>query len=137
MKILKICKAQAFRDQEMLCEHGSKSTEMFILLSGSLSVHTKDGIQITSPSPIKTVGEMGVITGQPRSATVVADRKASVLEISKIKLEVLLKKYPDIGFLIYRNIIDILSHRLDETNHKLSGTQQELSELKQTGILSS
>ena len=63
MEILKICKARAFRDQERLCEYGSKSTEMFILLSGNLALLAQDGTQLTSLVAITTVGEMGVITG--------------------------------------------------------------------------
>ena len=68
--------------------------------------------------------------------TVVAHKRASVFELSKIKLEVLLKKYPDIGFLIYRKIMGLLSERLNNTNKDLIACQQELAEIKTTGILS-
>ena len=36
LEILKICKPTSFDDRETLVEHGSKSTEMYILLSGTL-----------------------------------------------------------------------------------------------------
>jgi CRP-like cAMP-binding protein len=73
---------------------------------------------------------MGVITGQPRTANVIADGQVSVFEISKIKFEVLIKKYPDIGFSIYRNVIHTLSGRLDTTNKQLVTSQHELEQVR-------
>jgi CRP-like cAMP-binding protein len=136
LEILKICRPRSFSDREVVFEYGHKSAEMHILLSGTLAVNASDGTRIAELSPITSVGEMGVITGEPRTATVVAFKRASVFELSKIKLEVLLKKYPDIGFVIYRNIIGLLSERLDNTNKDLISCQQELAEIKSTGILS-
>ena len=63
---LKICKPQSFSQKEVLCEFGSKSTEMHILLLGKLVVTAQDGTALTSLTPITTVGEMGVIKAQPR-----------------------------------------------------------------------
>ena len=136
LEILKICRPRSFSDREVVFEFGHKSTEMHILLSGTLGVNVADGTRIAELSPITSVGEMGVIKGEPITATVVAHNRASVFELSKIKLEVLLKKYPEIGFLSYRKIIGLLSERLNNTNKDLIACQQELAEVKTTGILS-
>ena len=130
LEILKICKPTSFDDHETLVEHGSKSTEMYILLSGQLVVTAPDGTALTKLSPITSVGEMGIITNQPRTANVIAAGKTSVFEISKIKFEVLLKKFPDIGFVIFRNIILTLSSRLDNTNQQLVESQKEAEMLR-------
>jgi CRP-like cAMP-binding protein len=103
---------------------------MFVLLTGTLSVTALEGTVLTSLSPITIVGEMGLITGQPRSATVVAESQISVFEISKLKFEILMKKYPEIGFKTYRNIIHILSERLDNNNTLLASGQRELASLR-------
>ena len=138
LEILKICAPRSLGNRERVCEYGTKSTEMFILLSGSLTVMAPDGTPLTKLQPITTVGEMGLITGQPRAATVVAENKANIFVLPKIKFEVLMKKYPDIGFIIYRNIIQILSQRLEGTNKQLVDCKHELSELQsQPGVLSS
>ena len=55
-----------------------------------------------------------------------------MFEISKIKFEVLLKKFPDVGFVIFRNIIQTLSSRLDNTNQQLVQSQKE-TELLRSG----
>ncbi|MDP6038924.1 MAG: cyclic nucleotide-binding domain-containing protein [Candidatus Latescibacteria bacterium] len=130
LQILRACKPLSYAQREILCEHGTKSTEMFVLLTGTLSVAAPDGTILTSLSPITIVGEMGLITGQPRSATVVAESQISVFEISKIKFEVLIKKFPEIGFKIYRNIIHIISERLDNNNTLLANGQRELANLR-------
>ena len=132
LEILKICKPTSFDDRETLVEYGSKSTEMFILLSGKLIITGPDGTALTTLSPITSVGEMGIITNQPRTANVIASGSTNVFEISKIKFEVLLKKFPDIGFVIFRNIITTLSTRLDNTNQQLVESQRE-AELLRSG----
>ena len=74
-----------------------------------------------------------IITGQPRTATVVSVGKSNVFEISKIKFEVMLKKFPDIGFVIFRNIILTLSNRLDTTNQQLTEKSREIERLNTEG----
>ena len=133
MEILKICTPSAFAEKQMVCKYGTKSTEMYILLSGKLVITAPDGTPLAYLSPITTVGEMGVITNQPRSATVIAAERTSVFLLSKIKLEVLIKRYPDVGFVIYRNIIQTLSERLNGTNKQLAVCQRELAGIRESG----
>ena len=130
LEILKICTPKSFSAKEAVVEHGSKSTEMFILLSGKLVVIAPEGTGLTQLTPITSVGEMGVITGQPRSATVVVAEKANVFVLSRIKFEVLIKKFPDVGFVIFRNIIQTLSQRLGSTNDQLADANRELVDLR-------
>ncbi len=138
LEILKMCKPLSFSGREIVCEQGTKSTEMYVLLTGKLTVAAPDGTALANLSPITIVGEMGLITGQPRSATVITAQAASVFEISKIKFDILLKKHPEIGFVIYRNIIHILSQRLDDNNHQLAATQRKLDAIQsQEDIVSS
>jgi CRP-like cAMP-binding protein len=89
-----------------------------------------EGTALPTISPITSVRVMGIITNQPRTANVIASVKTSVFEISKIKFEVLLKKFPDIGFVIFRNIILTLSNRLDNTNQQLVESQHEAETLR-------
>ena len=127
LEILRLCKPCTFSNREIVCEHGTHSAKMYILLSGKLVVTAPDGTPLTKLSPVTIVGEMGLITGQPRSATVIAEGPSSVFEISKLKLDILFKKYPEIGSVIYRNIIYILSQRLGENNKLLAASQRELA----------
>ena len=130
LEVLKLCRPITVMTGELICRHGTESTEMYILLSGIFQIQAYDGTLLTRLSPVNIVGEMGLITGHPRSATVLAEQQGSILEISKIKFDVLLKKHPEIGYLIYRNIIHILSQRLEDTNTQLAASQRQITKLQ-------
>jgi CRP-like cAMP-binding protein len=58
------------------------------------------------------VGEMSVIDGRPRSASVVAVRQASLKFLSRASFEEFTKRYPD----IYKYLMKLLASRLREAN---------------------
>jgi CRP-like cAMP-binding protein len=130
LEILKVCTPRSFSEREILCKHGTKSTEMYILLSGKLVVTAIDGTPLAQLSPITIVGEMGLVTGNPRSANVIAQQQASVFEVSKLKFDIVMKRSPEIGFRIFRNIIHLLSERLDNNNRQLAQSQKALAKMK-------
>lgn len=130
LEVLKAVEPKAFSPKQMVCEAGSKSTEMYILLVGQLAVRSRDGMPLATIDPIVTVGEMGLITGHARSATVVAVKPSNALMLSKMKFEVLLRKSPDLGLTIYRNVILTLTDRISENNRLLSSYQRQLESLK-------
>ncbi|HAA74981.1 TPA: hypothetical protein DCE37_07685 [Candidatus Latescibacteria bacterium] len=80
IEILTICKPTSFDDRETHVEHGSKSTNMYILLSGNLVVTAPDWTALTTLSPITSVAEMGIITNQQ---LVESQREAEFLRSSK------------------------------------------------------
>lgn len=103
---------------QVLFEEGAESQEMYLLLSGRLSVKTRR-VDLGEILAVGVVGEMGVITGQPRSATVVASEDSRLFAIRKIGLDILLSKNTDIGMQVYRNLSRILCDRLAANNIRL------------------
>lgn len=83
---------------ETLYVQGDPSDSFCIIISGRLQVL----IQTDGPQPIsvgemgqgETVGEMGALTHQPRSATIKALRDTELAEFSRDQLDGLLKTYP-------------------------------------------
>jgi len=63
---------------------------MYILLSGELAVLNGQGRRVATIKPVTTIGELGLITSQPRSATVEAlqsiQEKTPDLIITDIKM---------------------------------------------------
>ena len=53
----------------MVFMEGDRPGELYILTEGLLKVTFK-GKEVNKILPISTVGEMGVFTGEPRSATI-------------------------------------------------------------------
>jgi CRP/FNR family cyclic AMP-dependent transcriptional regulator len=67
-----------FPTGHVLCRQGSIGRELVILLEGQAVVE-RDGVQITVVGPADFIGEMSLLDGGPRSATVTALSPVSVL----------------------------------------------------------
>ena len=88
---------------------------MIILLSGRLSV-TLRGQQVAVISEAGSyVGETSVLTGNARSATVVADSSATIIRLSKKQAQVFLQAEAAEG-----KVVENLSKRLGKTNDTLT-----------------
>ena len=114
-QILQLCVFSSVDSGDELCKEGGQSSEMFILLSGQLGVYNQERVQLAIIDPVAPVGEMGLITGQPRSATVRVISKVNLLVIKKISFDRLLRSNGNICSQVYRNVIQTLSQRLQET----------------------
>ena len=125
--LLVACHHRSCRPGEQLCRNNTASDEMYILLSGELAVVTAEGVKFARIVPVTTVGEMGIITEQPRSATVEVLEPSDVLVIRKAQLDPMLREDPDMRLTIYRHIIDVLSSKLNNDNIRLRDYQIEKS----------
>lgn len=104
---------------ERIIEQGAAGESMFVLVSGEANVVvTKNG----APKPVATLragdcfGEMSVLTGEPRSAGVVAQADCEVVEITKPVFAELLAQQPD----LMQRLSEILAQRRLETEKVLS-----------------
>ena len=120
-KILKCSRVTSYRPGEQVCEIGTPSDEMYILISGKLAVLTKDGSQVLSISPVTTVGELGFITNCQRPVGLEATMDSKVVRISRSHFEQLLKSDSDMQTRVHRNIIDILSKKLIGLRERVEG----------------
>lgn len=126
--LVSLCESRDLEENEALCHSGSPSDEMYILLAGELSVTTADGHQVASLAPVTTVGEMGVITGQPRSATVTAVRAARILVLKKERFEAAIEQDRALNSRVMRNFIEILARRVGDDNIRLRQFQQQVQQ---------
>ena len=115
-RILRICSKQIFARNDVLCTKGEESLHMFILLTGLLSVRFPSGEQLSYISPGETVGEMGVLTGERRSATVVAAEDSIVISIHKAELFTLFRKDSSFVYSILMNVIRDMARKLRKNN---------------------
>jgi CheY-like chemotaxis protein/CRP-like cAMP-binding protein len=122
-KILGLCMHKVYQPDQLICRSGAPSDELYILLSGELAVVTGEGNKVAAIKPVTTVGEMGVITAQPRSATVQAIQPSNLFVISKQQLDASMRDDQAMQAQIYLNIIQILSDKLDGDNGQLRNYQ--------------
>jgi CRP-like cAMP-binding protein len=89
---------------------------MFILLQGELKVVFDDGRELSRIRPVQTVGEMGIFTGENRSASVVTAANSILFAIHRKELVDLFRKDSDLGILILTNVIRDISGKLKISN---------------------
>jgi CRP/FNR family cyclic AMP-dependent transcriptional regulator len=94
------CGVVIFPAGSILMTEGDFATSMFAIVDGTVSVSFADAHGGThSVAALKAgdiVGEMSLMTGARRSATVVAVTDVTALEITKYSLEVILTRAPEL-----------------------------------------
>ena len=125
-QVLHAGQMMTYEEGQLLCKDGDKSTAMYILLAGELLI--KDGdTELARIKPVDIVGEMGLITNEPRCATIEVANNATLLSIGKIQLEVLLKNDIDMALKVYKNMLHSLSQKLRKNNTRLTRSQSAAS----------
>ena len=83
---------------ETLMREGELGDSLYILLNGRLRITAtrpgKEEAVINEIGPGETVGEMAILTGEPRAATVRAIRDCALVKFSKAAFEHLVERYP-------------------------------------------
>jgi CRP-like cAMP-binding protein len=108
---------------EKVIEQGTQGESMFILMRGEASVLVGSNGEITpvaSLRPGECFGEMSLLTGARRSATVVAHTDCEVVEIEKRNLVELLHRHPE----LLRDFSELLARRQLEIDGALTQTSQ-------------
>lgn len=130
--ILGLCEFRSAEIGQTLCHAGGQSDEMFVLLSGQLAVVNGDQVQLAVISPVAPVGEMGLITGQPRSATVRTTARANLLVIRKAGFDRLMRSNGVICTQVFRNVIQTMARRLGDSRQAQRRLHDECDQLAES-----
>ena len=95
----------------VLTRQGASGGLAYVIASGRAEVN-RDGTTLAMLGPGDVVGELSLIDGEPRSATVTARTDLAVLEIDGRDLQRLLKKAPS----VLRKLLEALAQRLRDTD---------------------
>ena len=96
---------------------GETGDSLYIVTEGAFGVLVASGdrrnaLRLSTLAPGDLFGEMALFTGEPRSATVVADRPSTVLQLPRERFLVLMRREPAISL----TIVATLSERLRTAN---------------------
>ncbi len=84
----------------VLCHRGERGREAFVLIEGSVAVSVQDqAIAVLRPGAV--FGEMSLLDGKPRVATVTATSQVSVLVLNPLELASLLESVPAVRSRIF------------------------------------
>ena len=97
-ELLKNAEANHFGRGEAVIDEGADGDSMFILLQGAAQVSVSKNGSLIRVGVLRAgdcFGEMSLLTGEPRTATVRAEKDCEVLEISKPVMGELLRHSPE------------------------------------------
>jgi CRP-like cAMP-binding protein len=107
----------------VLFSEGEKKAYLVLIARGHVDVikfdtHNKPK-KITTLGPGKTIGEMSLIDGEPRSASAVASTEATLLVMTAANFAALNKDLPGIGLILALKIAKQMSQYLRLTSGRL------------------
>jgi CRP-like cAMP-binding protein len=129
--LLEMSEIREFEPGDQILEEGQFERSIFYLISGKARI-VKNGKELATIRRTGDVfGEMGVIDGSARSASVFAIDKTVCLQTDMSTVESL---YGDsklaFRYTIFRGFAQILANRLRMTSEELLRSREELSQIK-------
>lgn len=109
----------SFAKGQKLFSQGDAADAAYVILDGKADVvlDSKEGqLKLAELGRNALVGEMGILSDSPRSATVVASEPSSALRIDKRVFLDLLAQFPQMSIAVMRE----LASRLERTNAQLA-----------------
>jgi CRP/FNR family transcriptional regulator, cyclic AMP receptor protein len=103
----------SFEPGTVLMRQGTTGRELLVILEGSLRVE-RDGRAVAHLGHGDVVGEMSLLDGQPRSATVVAESRLACLRINGDSFDKALESMPSLA----RKILYVLSRRIRDLHER-------------------
>ncbi len=88
---------------KVLAEEGQLGAEFFIVVDGSATA-TRDGVFLARLAPTNFFGELALLDGGPRTATVVADTDMHLLVLSRSEFNQLFRTYPSVSFRMLKGL---------------------------------
>jgi twitching motility protein PilT len=117
-------------DGETIMEQGGKPDCFYLVASGEVVVYARhetrnELVELARVKSYHTIGELGILLDQPRSATVIAGNGVILLRFDKDFFAKMSNSIPGFGLVICR----VLAHRLKQTSRNvfLLGVEKETS----------
>ena len=95
-EVAAMAKELDFAAEEALTEEGTKGARFYVLLEGEVDVCVGDDV-VNKLGAGDSFGEISLIDGEPRSATIVARTRVRTLSLSSWNFRPLLREHPSIG----------------------------------------
>ncbi len=130
-QILEFSRIRKFEKGETITAEGVIDSCVYIIITGHVTISKKEELLTSLKMAGDTFGELALVDGKPRSATVQAKTDTVCLAvdasfINKVKPAQQQAFYA----VIYRLFAEILAQRLRDTSEELANAKKELERLK-------
>ncbi|HUR97417.1 MAG TPA: mechanosensitive ion channel family protein [Pyrinomonadaceae bacterium] len=133
-RVAKASTTRVYAQGEEIVRRGQDGSSMFVIVRGSVKVQIPENDYQKTINELRAndfFGEMSLLTGQPRTATVIADSETEVIQIKKSAIRPLFEANPDLMKLM-RDIIEERRALLVSKD-----AHEELHEETEAGVLTS
>jgi predicted acylesterase/phospholipase RssA/CRP-like cAMP-binding protein len=93
---------------DTLFAEGDKGEDLFFVLGGRLRAVSADGRVLNEMTRGESIGEIALLTGEPRTASVVAVRDSDLVRVSRQAFDEIVAKYPAVMQTIARIVVQRL-----------------------------
>ncbi len=126
LSLISICKEHRFEEGEIIFCLNDESDRMYIVITGYIDVILANNQVVATIKPNSMFGEMGVFSGEKRSATVIARTRTVCFSIERKGLDSLLLKNAVLGRDLLRNVVTMLAAKINENNIMIEELTKEL-----------
>jgi CRP-like cAMP-binding protein len=123
--LAKSCVESTYRDGDVLCRQGERGVAAFVIVSGNIRVENEisdgDSVVVAELGQGTMVGELSVIDGAERVATIRAVNEVEALVLTQWSIMALLKTRPSIA----AAMLPIIVKRFRETAEELRKRDRE------------
>jgi CRP/FNR family cyclic AMP-dependent transcriptional regulator len=99
---------------QMLIRQEGVGSELLVMIDGAAEV-TRDGTRLRTLGPGDVIGEIALLDGRPRTATVTATDHTVLLTISKRAFDTVLDRAPGMSQVLLRTLAARLRHATERT----------------------
>ena len=118
-RIATVGRRRSFAPGETILARGADDAGLYVLLSGTAEVDAGGRTHLLRPGDF--VGEMSLLAGRPRSATVTAAEPVDALVITTMYFKPFLMANPSVAV----HILEVVAERLRRVQEELEGGRNE------------
>ncbi|MHC5115089.1 MAG: GNAT family N-acetyltransferase [Planctomycetota bacterium] len=115
--VARICSVVNFAPDEVIFGAGTMGDALYLVLDGMVEIEMEGAAQsVGYVESGEALGEMGLLADAPHSATATTRTRVEAARMEAGDLGQLIRRRPDIGLVIYRNLANGLGHKLARTD---------------------
>ena len=134
-KLAAASKDRVYAPGEAIVRRGQEGNSMFVITRGSVEVQILQGTEVKTINTLRDsdyFGEMSLLTGEPRTATVVAIEETQVVQINKSALKPIFEANPE----LVKSICELVEERRLLLNTEVE-EQEKDEQRRDKGVLTS
>jgi putative ABC transport system ATP-binding protein len=106
---------------DVLIRQGDLADCLYLVVRGEIQVVVRGSAQVAVLGPHSVVGELGLLSGRPRTADCIASSATLTLRVGRDDFWALLEERPQLAL----GVINMLTRRLEDTTARLAQLQAE------------